>query len=352
MKGWYFEKGPESDVVISSRIRLARNIKKYPFPYKMNKNDRIKVLQEVKDAILPDKSSRSKNYLFVDLNEMTPFDRLVLMEKHLISPELVNRQEDSAVIISKDEKVSIMINEEDHIRIQSLSSGMQLENAWKQGNKIDSILEEKIDFAFNEKYGYLTCCPTNLGTGIRASAMLHLPALIMTGYINRILEACSKLGIAVRGMYGENSEASGNMFQISNQTSLGQSEEEIINNIKNITSQIIEQERMLRTELYKQNPLRFEDKVCRSLGILSNARIMSSEESLKLLSDVRLGVDMGIIENISIEALNGIMLLTQPGNLQKQAGVPLDPDDRDIKRSEYIRERLNSDNRGQGTVDS
>ena len=239
-----------------------------------------------------------------------------------------------------------MINEEDHIRIQCLSSGMQLENSWKLGNKIDSILEEKIDFAFSEKYGYLTCCPTNIGTGIRASAMLHLPALIMTGYIKRILEACSKLGIAVRGIYGENSEASGNMFQISNQTTLGQSEEEIINNIKNITSQIIEQERMLRTELYKQNPLRFEDKVCRSLGVFSNARIMSSEESLKLLSDVRLGVDMGIIKNISIEDLNGIMLLIQPGNLQKQAGKPLDPNERDFKRAEFVRERLNK------TVDS
>lgn len=340
MTGWYFEKGPESDVVLSSRIRLARNFKQYPFPSRMNKEDRAKVLEEVKNAIFSNNGTMAKKFLFVDIHEMTPFDRLVLMEKHLISPDFVSGQEDSGVIISKDEKVSIMINEEDHIRIQCLSAGMQLESAWKMGNKVDSILEEKIDFAFNDKYGYLTCCPTNIGTGIRASAMLHLPALIMTGYIKGILEACGKLGIAVRGIYGENTEASGNMFQISNQITLGQSEEEIINNIKNITFQIIEQERMLRDELYKQNPHRFEDKVCRSLGVFSNARIMSSEESLKLLSDVRLGVDMGIIKNINIEDLNNIMLIIQPGNLQKKAGKPLDPNERDIKRAEFIREKL------------
>lgn len=340
MRGWYVEKGPESDVVISSRIRLARNFKQYPFPTRMSKEERKKVLEEVKNAVFSNSETTAKKFLFVDIQEMTPFDRLVLMEKHLISPDMVESQQDSGVIISNDEKVSIMINEEDHVRIQCMSAGMQLDSAWKQGNRIDSILEEKIDFAFNDKYGYLTCCPTNIGTGIRASAMLHLPALIMTGYIKGILEACSKIGIAVRGIYGENTEASGNMFQISNQITLGQSEEEIINNIKQITFQIIEQERMLRDELYKQNPYRFEDKVCRSLGVFSNARIISSEESLKLLSDVRLGVDMGIIKNINIEDLNGIMLLIQPGNLQKKAGKPLDPNERDIKRAEYVREKL------------
>jgi protein arginine kinase len=221
--------------------------------------------------------------------------------------------------------------------------GMQMDTAWKLCNNIDTLLEERIDFAFSKEYGYLTCCPTNIGTGLRASVMMHLPALVMTGYIRSILEACGKLGVAVRGIYGENSEASGNMFQISNQVTLGQAEEEIITNITNIAFQIIEQERMLRNELYKQNSYRFEDKVCRSYGIFCNSRIMSSEESLKLLSDVRLGIDMGIIKDISIETLNEVMLLTQPANLQKLAGKPLSPDERDISRAEVTRKKLNAD---------
>jgi len=233
-----------------------------------------------------------------------------------------------------------MINEEDHLRIQCLFPGLQLDKAWELCDKIDSLLEENIDYAFSEKYGYLTCCPTNLGTGIRASAMLHLPALTMTGYIRGMLDACGKLGIAVRGIYGENSEALGNLFQISNQITLGLSEEEIINNVTNIGNQIINQERTLRAELYRQNPYRFEDKVYRSLGILSNARIISSEESFKLISDVRLGVDMGIIKNIDVAKLNEILLYIQPANLQKIFDRTLSPDERDIKRADLIREKL------------
>lgn len=340
MERWYIEKGPESDVVMSSRVRLARNFKDFPFPFKMSKEEGEKVLLKVKDAIF-NSSTATADFEFKDMQKLNPVEKQVMVEKHLISPNLAAGKGESAAIISADEKISIMINEEDHLRIQCLFSGLQLDKAWELCNKIDSLLEERIDYSFSEKFGYLTCCPTNVGTGIRASAMLHLPALTMTGYIKGMLEVCGKLGIAVRGIYGENSEASGNLFQISNQITLGQSEEEIINNITNIGNQIINQERTLRAELYKQNPYRFEDKVYRSLGILLNARIISSEESFKLISDVSLGVDMGIIKNIDISKLNEILLKIQPANLQMSFDKPLSPDERDIKRAEMIREKLN-----------
>jgi len=222
--------------------------------------------------------------------------------------------------------------------------GMQMDKAWKLCNDMDTYLEGKVEYAYNDDYGYLTCCPTNIGTGMRASVMLHLPALTMTGYIKNVLEACGKISVAVRGLYGENSEASGNMFQISNQISLGQTEEEIINNITGIASQLIEQERLLRKELYNQNPYRFEDRIYRSLGVFSNARIMTSEEAHKLLSDVRLGVNMGIIKDIKIEMLNELMILIQPGNLQKYAARPLNPGERDIIRAEIIRKMFGNSN--------
>lgn len=340
MKGWYIEKGPESDVVISSRIRLARNFKDFPFPFRMKREDGEKVQNKAKEIIL-EKGEKIGKFEFKDMQKLTPLDRQVLVEKHLISSELADSQIRSGVILSSDEKVSIMINEEDHLRIQCLFPGMQLDNAWNLCNDIDNLFEQNIDFAFEENFGYLTSCPTNVGTGIRASAMLHLPALAMTGHIRGILEVCGKLGITVRGMYGENSEAMGNMFQISNQVTLGQTEEEIITNMKNIAKQIIAQERMLRKELHKQNPFRFEDKIYRSLGILSNARILSSEESFKLLSDVRLGIDMGIISSIDINTLNQVFVSIQPANLQYSVGRQLLTAERDIKRAEVVREKLN-----------
>lgn len=340
MGAWYIESGPEADVVISSRVRLARNFENYPFPIKMNTEQGKKVLDETKDAILNGNSAISKDFAFVDIQGLDNIDRQTMVEKHLVSPQLADGHNNCGVLISNDERISIMVNEEDHLRIQCMFPGFQIDKAWDLCDKVDTLLEERIDMAYNADYGYLTCCPTNLGTGIRASAMLHLPALMMTGYIRSILEACGKIGIAVRGLYGENTEAAGNMFQISNQTTLGQSEEEIVKSISNITMQIIEQERMLRTELHRQSVFRFEDKVYRALGLLKNSRIISTEEAMKLLSDVRLGVDMGIIKDINGETLNEIVLLSQPANLQKSIGRHLNPDERDIKRAEIIREKL------------
>ena len=341
MNKWYIEKGPESDVVISTRIRLARNYKDFPFPQRADPEQLQTVILRTNEAIFTGNLEMEKNFSFIDISKLSNIDKMILIEKHIISKELVSNQRESGVVISNDEKISIMINEEDHLRIQCLASGMQLEKAHDLCSKIDNLLEEKIEFAFREDYGYLTCCPSNIGTGIRASVMLHLPALTMTGYIRSILDACGKLGVAVRGLYGENTEATGNMFQLSNQVTLGKNEKDIILGIKNITYQIIEQERALRNELLKQNKTRFEDKIFRSLGILKSARLINTEESLKKLSDIRLGVEMGLINDVGIESVNSIMLAIQPGNLQKNTNDNLKPDERDALRAEIIRNYLN-----------
>ncbi len=331
---------PEGDVAISSRIRLARNIEAYPFTTRMTKAQSAELLSKVKDAVFDGEEAKNREFSFLELQSMNALDRQFLVEKHLISPEFAEGDISRAAIISKDGKISIMVNEEDHLRLQCIFPGMQTDEAWKLCSDIDAKLERKLEYAFDKNFGYLTCCPTNVGTGIRASVMLHLPALSMTGYIKEILENCSKIGVAVRGAYGENSEASGNMFQISNQVTLGQTEEEIIAGIGNITSQISEQERLLRSELYGQNPLRLEDRIFRSYGVLRNARIISSEESLKLLSDVRLGIIMGFIRGLELEDLNEIMLMIQPAYLQKLSGGQLKPDERDQRRAELVRMKL------------
>ncbi len=329
-----------SDVVISSRVRLARNLNDFPFPLKMTREYELKVLDRVRESVLNSKKSQKSKFTYIDVGQLDPLNRQVLLEKHLISPDMAESSRERGVLLSGDGTISIMINEEDHVRLQCIYPGMRINDAWKSCSEVDNILEEKVDFAFSRDYGYLTCCPTNAGTGIRASAMLHLPALTMTGYIKNLLEACRKLGVAVRGLYGENSEASGNMFQISNQVTLGQSEEEIVSSITRIVEQIVDQERTLRNDLLKQNSYRFEDKVYRSLGLVSNARILSTEEALKLLSDVRLGVDMGIIMNIKKETLDNLLVSIQPANLQKNSGKLLNPDERDIKRAEMVRKSL------------
>lgn len=339
MAKWYIEKGPQSDVVVSCRVRLARNFDNYSFPSRLSKEQSREIVERVKNALLCD-DKMGREFLFVDIHELDPISKQSLVEKHLISPNLLESKIQSGVVISKDEKISIMVNEEDHLRIQCLFPGMQIENAWKLCDKVDSVIEEKIDYAYDEDYGYLTCCPTNVGTGMRASVMLHLPALTMTGYIKNILEACGKVGVAVRGIYGEHSEALGNMFQISNQVALGQAESEVVSSINNIVAQIIEQERTVRKQIYDKNPIGFEDKIYRSLGVLQNARVISTEESVKLLSDVRLGVNMGIINDITLETINEVTLSIQPATLQKIVGRPLSPEARDAKRAEIIRSKL------------
>lgn len=331
-----FNKG-DYDVVISCRLRIARNLAEFPFPNKLNSESSKSLIDKVKNSFFSGNELMKNEFNFINIESIEDLEKQILFEKNLISVDLVKNRRPRAVIISKDESISIMINEEDHLRIQCLDSKMNLENSFEICKKIDILLEEKIDFAFDKKYGYLTSCPTNIGTGIRASVMLHLPALTMTGYINEILQNVTKLGMTVRGTHGENSSSTGNFFQISNQKTLGQTEASIIENVNNITYHIIDQERNLREELYTRNKIRFEDKIFRSLGTLTNARLLSTEECLKLISDVRLGIDMGIINYITKSVIDDVMLKIQPGFLQKSIDKIISPNERDIIRANVVR---------------
>lgn len=337
---WINELGPDGDIIISSRIRIARNIEAYPFPIALTKAKSKEVIKKVSDTIIEGNSILKKDFELYTLEDTSPLERQVMVEKHLISPNLVEKADKSAALVNKDESVSIMINEEDHIRIQCLLPGLQLSKAWDTADKIDDVIEENIKYAFDEQLGYLTSCPTNVGTGIRASVMIHLPALTMTGYINRILQAANQIGLAVRGLYGEGTEFAGDVFQISNQLTLGRTEQETISNLKDVTKQIIQKERDARSTLMANNRLQVEDKIFRSYGILTNARMLTSQECMKLLSDVRLGIDLKIIDNITIDKINQAMVMSQPANLQKLADKALSANERDVRRASLVREKL------------
>ncbi|MFA7573363.1 MAG: protein arginine kinase [Lutispora sp.] len=336
MSGWITEKGPQNEIVLSSRVRLARNIVNTPFPAYLNTEASKKLIVEIKDAA--DKKTYAPYKLYT-IDQMPQLEKQILLERHLISPDLVKSSK-GAALISEDEMISIMVNEEDHIRIQSILPGLQVIKAWDVANDIDDVLEETLDYSYDEKLGYLTCCPTNVGTGMRASAMIHLPALNMIGNISKILQTVTQIGLTIRGIYGEGTEFLGNLFQISNQITLGLSEEEIVENINAVTSQIVEKEREARNILINNNRTQLEDKVWRSWGILKNARVMTSQEAMKLLSDIRLGMDLDFISNLSVSLLNEIMIDTQPASIQKSVGEELTPEARDIIRAEIIREKL------------
>lgn len=336
MSGWITEKGPQNEIVLSSRVRLARNIVNTPFPAYLNIEAANKLTVEIKDAA--DKKTYAPYKLYT-IDQMPQLEKQILLERHLISPDLVKSSK-GAALISEDEMISIMVNEEDHIRIQSILPGLQVIKAWDVANDIDDVLEETLDYSYDEKLGYLTCCPTNVGTGMRASAMIHLPALNMIGNISKILQTVTQIGLTIRGIYGEGTEFLGNLFQISNQITLGLSEEEIVENINAVTSQIVEKEREARNILINNNRTQLEDKVWRSWGLLKNARVMTSQEAMKLLSDIRLGMDLDFISNLSVSLLNEIMIDTQPASIQKSVGEELTPEARDIIRAEIIREKL------------
>lgn len=339
MKGWVQGNGPHNDIILSSRIRLARNLVNVPFPSILDREKGREVVGLVKDAIEKgDKAARFKGY---SIGDMPSVDRQVLVEKHLISPGLAKNGTNGAVIISDNEEISIMINEEDHIRIQTILPGLQIKRAWEEAGSIDDILEKSLDYAYDESWGYLTSCPTNVGTGMRASVMVHLPALNITGSINKILQAVTQIGLTIRGLYGEGTEMVGNIFQVSNQITLGRAEEEIVDNLTAVTMQLIEKEKEARNILLNNNRIQLEDKIWRSLGIMRNARVMQSQECIKLLSDIRLGVDLGIIDSIPISLLNEIMVGTQVASIQKSAERELSPIERDILRAEIVREKLN-----------
>lgn len=337
MLNWYLQSGKESDVVLSTRIRLARNIKDIPFPTKYGKKDAEQIIQKMEE-VLP---SIGYGLKLIRLRDMDNITKLSLIEKHIISPDFAVDEDDvRAILMNEEENICIMINEEDHLRIQVLSSGLELENSLNFAIEIDEKIEKLVNYAFQEKYGFLTSCPTNVGTGLRASVMVHLPALTMTGNINKVLEVVNDFGMNIRGIYGEGSKSQGNIYQISNKQSLGISEQEIIKNLKAITEKIIEQERLARKYLGK-NAIELEDRVYRAYGIIANCRKMTSEEAKKLLSDVKLGVDLGIIKELTDLKINKLELYTKPANMQLYLGKQLESYERDIKRAEVIKNIIN-----------
>jgi protein arginine kinase len=342
---WMSKEGPDSDIVLSSRIRLARNFEDYKFPTLYSPDEAREIVGKMEDIIYTSGFNHYGSMELLKIDEMQPLQKRVLVEKHLISPQLAEESPYGACLLTENEEVSIMLNEEDHVRIQCLFPGLQLTEALNAANEVDDWLEGNIQYAFSEKCGYLTSCPTNVGTGLRASVMMHLPGLILTQQINRIIPAINQLGLVVRGIYGEGSEALGNLFQISNQITLGKSEHDIVEDLKSVVHQLIAQERSAREALRKTSNIELEDRVFRSLGTLENSRIIESKEAARCLSDVRLGIDMGYIENISKNILNELMILTQPGFLQQYAGGPLRPNERDIRRATLIRERLKMEKR-------
>ncbi|HBM76407.1 MAG TPA: protein arginine kinase [Clostridiaceae bacterium] len=340
MGNWITTKGPESDIVLSSRIRLARNIKGYHFPHIMSVDEAKKVIKECSNSIMEKSPVLAKDFHVIEMDKLSPIERSAMVEEHLISTGLAENYPKSAVLLNTDSTVSIMINEEDHIRLQVIYPGLQLKEAYEYASKLDDVIEESVDYAFDQRMGYLTACPTNIGTGIRASVMLHLPALTVTGNINGVLNAVAQVGLTIRGIYGEGSNVQGNIYQISNQVTLGLSEEEVISNLMAVTKQIVDNEKAAIEKLKESNIMQLEDTVYRSLGILKNARLLSSNECLNLISNIRLGVGMGIITDIDSTLLNEIMISIQPATLVKREGKELDSASRDIKRAEYVRERL------------
>jgi len=333
---WTEGAGEYSEIVLSSRVRLARNLKEFPFPLKQTEATANAVLDRIEDA-----TAKDKELNFYRLNNFPELERQVLVEKHLISPEHAQNPEKKGVIVNKDGSVSIMVNEEDHLRVQCFASGLELEKLWQLADKIDDKIEQKLDYAFDEKFGFLTCCPTNLGTGMRVSVMMHLPGLVLTKQAGRILTQLSKVGIAVRGLFGEGTEALGNLFQISNQITLGQSEEEVLFNINSVAKKLVAQEQTAREYLVQNAGLQIEDKARRAFGILTNAKVISSQEALSLISDLRLGKTLVMIDGIELKMINELFLLCQPAFLQILAKTEMDAQDRDVKRAEIFKEKLN-----------
>jgi len=331
-------KGPHDRIVMSSRVRLARNLKAAPFPGWAKKPDRIRVLELIRPAIeaLPE----MKGTFSETMDSLSTLDKQMLVERHLISREHAAKSAGSGLVLNREETLCFMNNEEDHLRMQELRPGLQLRQAWAAIDQADSALEKKLDYAFSPELGYLTACPTNLGTGIRVSAMLHLPGLVLAEQINPIIQSVNKLGLAVRGLYGEGTEALGNVFQVSNQMTLGESEEAIVERLEKVLAQIIEHEENARATLLEKKPKMVYNHIGRAYGILANAHSISSKETMNLLSLMRLGVDMGLFPGVDRSVVDELFILTQPAHLQKQHSEKLSAEERDLLRADMVRERL------------
>ena len=323
-----------SEAVVSTRIRLARNLKEYPFPNRISEQQ----AKEVVDKVISALSDMNQKFNRINMSELSQAQRLALVEQHLISPEFVEKMPYRVLLLSDDNSISIMLNEEDHIRLQVIKPGLDLEEAYKLADEIDDCLSKKLNLAFSERLGYLTQCPTNLGTALRASVMLHLPALQKSASISRITSNLSKLGLTIRGIYGEGSNSSGALYQLSNQVTLGISEKAAVENLKNIANQLISQEIKTRDKMLKD--IEIQDKVCRSLGILKSAKLISHTEAMELISNVRLGVSGKLLDTLSIDSIDKLIVEIQPANIMIKHGEEMSVRERDIKRADILRERF------------
>ncbi len=330
--------GPHDRIVMSSRVRLARNLRGLPFPGWAKKPERVRALEILRPAVesLPQLSGAFSE----TMDNLGPLDKQILVERHLISREHMAKSAGSGLVLNKEESLCVMINEEDHLRMQSLRPGLQLRQAWMAIDQIDTDLERKLDYAFGPELGYLTACPTNLGTGIRVSAMLHLPGLVLAEQINQIIASVNKLGLAVRGLYGEGTEALGNVFQVSNQMTLGEIETDIVERLNKVLLQIIEHEENSRATLLEKKPKFVFNQTGRAYGILANAHSITSKETMNLLSMMRLGVDLGEFPGADRALIDELFIITQPAHLQRQFTEKLPAEERDLLRADMLRERL------------
>jgi len=335
---WLQAGGPQGDIVLATRVRLARNIAGRPFSSRLKTDERVELEAQLREAVL--KSLPAGKGTWFELAELSEIDRRCLVERHLISRELAAAEGQRGLGIDASQRIAVMANEEDHLRLQVYAPGLQLEEAWRDADRIDDRLEDEVAYSFSPKLGYLTACPTNVGTGMRASLMLHLPALVLTKQIEKVFNAVARLRLAVRGLYGEGTQATGDIYQISNQASLGHSEADILRTLGSVIPQIIEYEQQARDVLATESPRALDDRIFRSWGVLTSARTISSEETLTLLSAVRLGVHLGRLKDVDITAVNELFLLTRPGHIQKIRGAELSESERDIARADFIRKRL------------
>lgn len=337
---WMQGSGPQSEIVMTSRVRLARNLRGFPFPGYSQEHQRVELMNLARPVVaaLPE----MKDGYHEEYASVSKIRKQVLVERHLVSREHAARAHGCAVLVDRKQNLSIMINEEDHFRIQGIRPGLNLRSAWQLVDKVDTEIEASLPYAFDERFGYLTACPTNLGTGMRASVMLHLPALALTDQINPVIKAVGKIGLAVRGLYGEGTEALGNLFQISNQHTLGEKEGEIIAQIEKVIERVISSETNARQKLIEENPTMLCDQVGRAFAVLRYAHILTSKEALNLLSMLRLGADLDLVPDCDRSLLDMLLLEIQPAHLQLRAARELSPEERDVRRAEITRERLQS----------
>lgn len=339
-------KGPHDRIVMSSRVRLARNLRDASFPGWAKKPERVRVLDLIRPAV--ESLTEMSDSFSESMDNLTALDKQILVERHLISREHAAKSAGSGLVLNREETFCVMINEEDHLRMQALRPGLQLRQAWTAIDQLDSGLEKKLNYAFNQEWGFLTACPTNLGTGIRVSAMLHLPGLVLGEQINPIIQSVNKLGLAVRGLYGEGTEALGNVFQVSNQMTLGEAEIVIVERLEKVLSQIIEHEENARETLLEKKPKMVFNQIGRAYGTLANAHMISSKETMNQLSLMRLGVDLGLFPVAHRALVDELFILTQPAHLQKAHSEKLSAEERDQLRADMLRERLENVGRPAG----